>query len=513
MNGYKSGNIEYGGNAVAAMKNNTGVLLAGVAKSDITDAGKGLSVSDPLYVKALVLDDGATKIVFITMDIAAIKGKQGCPDIKLDVGENFMAELRARIQTELEIPGPNVLVNASHNHSAGCSRLCGGEKLLEKTVDTVSKAAQSMVEAEAGSGIGREDRISMNRILRLKNGRHWTIRHAYPCPPDEDVVDVGPTDPDIGVIAINHAGGRPLAVVYNFACHPITGVAGKDVSANLPGFASKVIEENLGHGAMAFFLQGAGGDIAEIFYKDIGCPRNTEALGTMLGLSALKALRNISAKTDIQLGLVSGTVELPFRTDIAGTVESLEKEQAGLLASLRGTSLNIKTFLQLYIQNSTNPDYPSDYSYKYLQEQKSGSAELARMDAGDRRNIEKYLNNIRAMEKLSKIQGDIAVLKAQQELISALGGDGIAVEAQGIKIGDCVVLASPCELLVEIGLNIKKASPYKKTFIAAYSNGNIHYAPPASYYGKGSYETNGCLLAPEWQRIYEKKAKELIACL
>ena len=84
---------------------------------------------------------------------------------------------------------------------------------------------------------------------------------------------------------------------------------------------------------------------------------------------------------------------------------------------------------------------------------------------------------------------------------------------QGIKIGDCVLISSPAEVLVEVGLNIKNASPYEHTFVAAFSNGYMHYGPPAAAYSKGGYEVTECLLAPEWQQIYEKKANAIICSL
>jgi hypothetical protein len=80
----------------------------------------------------------------------------------------------------------------------------------------------------------------------------------------------------------------------------------------------------------------------------------------------------------------------------------------------------------------------------------------------------------------------------------------------GIKIGQFVLITSPAEVLVEIGLNIKENSPHKYTFITSDSNGYLHYSPPASYYDKGGYEVTECLLSPQWQEIYEKKAKEII---
>jgi len=68
-------------------------------------------------------------------------------------------------------------------------------------------------------------------------------------------------------------------------------------------------------------------------------------------------------------------------------------------------------------------------------------------------------------------------------------------------------------MTVEIGLRIKKASPCPLTFIAAMSNGYLHYSPPAEDYAAGGYEVTECLLAPGWQRVYEKKVGELVGRL
>ncbi|MDF2717012.1 MAG: hypothetical protein K0R28_3937, partial [Paenibacillus sp.] len=49
-------------------------LRAGVAKIDITTDMEGVVISDRLYAKALVLDDGSTKAVIVAMDALAIGG-------------------------------------------------------------------------------------------------------------------------------------------------------------------------------------------------------------------------------------------------------------------------------------------------------------------------------------------------------------------------------------------------------------------------------------------------------
>jgi len=486
----------------------TGSLRAGVAKSNITTDAKGVVINDPLYAKALVLDDGKTRVAIIAMDVTAIGGRRITQGMLGDVGEDFLPKLRSRIQKELKIPDCNVLVNASHTHPPG-RLLCNDADQVARTFDAVSRALQNMTEVKIGWGCGYEDRITMNRTLRLKNGKCWTIRHTNPCPPDEEVAGVGPIDPEIGILRIDRVDGRPLAVVYNFACHPLFGDPRGAITANFPGFASKVIEENLGNDAMALFLQGAGGDIIDVLFKDFNRPRNIEPLGTMLGLSTLEALKKIQTK-DAKLSVISETIKLPRRTDIPERIEELQQEQAELLESLRFTSLNFKTFLPLHIKYALSPDYPADYSCRYLQDKKIGADELAAMDSLNRGNIKKYLNNIYAMEKLARIQDKLATLKKHQAINDEAGEATISAEVQGIKIGDCVLITSPAEVLVEVGLNVKKASPYKHTFMAAFSNGYMHYGPPATDYSKGGYEVTECLLAPQWQKIYEKKANEII---
>ena len=470
----------------------SGALRAGVAKSDITTEAEGVRVNDPLWAKVLVLDDGATRLAIIAMDATAIGGIGDIPD-------DFLPKLRARIQSELNIPGRNVLVNASHTHPPGPLH-CGPAEQVERTFDAVRRAAENMTPVRFGSGVGHEDRIMMNRTLRLKNGQGWTIRHSNPCPPDEEVEGVGPIDPEIGILRFDRTDGRPLAVVYNFACHPYNGAMRGGVTADFPGYASKVIEDSLGDGAMALFLQGAAGDITAILYKDVNRPRDSEPQGRMLGQSVVEALSDIQTE-DAGLSVLSEPLELPRRTDSLQRIESLLQEQAALLRSLRGTSLNIKTFLPLYIKQALDPDCPSYYSYRYLQAEKMETHELAAIDSQNRGNVAKYLRNIHAMEKLARIQDKVATFQRHQAINQESGQATVSTEVQGIRIGDCALITSPAEVLVEVGLNVKNASPFEHTFMAAFSNGYIHYGPPAADYDAGGYEVTECLLAPEWQRI------------
>jgi hypothetical protein len=290
------------------------------------------------------------------------------------------------------------------------------------------------------------------------------------------------------------------------------GVPSGGITANFPAFASGVIEETLGHDALAIFLQGAAGDIEEILYKDVTRPMDSEALGRILGLSTLKAYRAI-ATGDAKLKVISETIELPRRTDVASRVESLRKEQARLLESLRYTVLNFKTFVPLYLKNLMSRDYPLDDAYRYMQSASVHDQEPAGIDKRNRANLEKYIQNIYAMEKLARIEDDIGTLLLHDENAKRSGRPTITTEVQGIRIGDFVLITSPAEILVQVGLNVKQASPHEHTFMAAFSNGYTYYAPPAEEYARGGYEVMECELAPQWQKMYEKKAGEILGRL
>ena len=384
----------------------------------------------------------------------------------------------------------------------------------QRTVQAVKEAIQRMAPVTVGAGVGHEDRIMENRRLRLRSGQEADVRHAYSLPPDEDVSGVGPIDPAIGVLRLDRADGRTLAVVYNFACHPIQGVPNGGNTADLVGFASKVIEDNMSDGTRALFLQGCAGDVNPLWYKDVDHPRSAEPLGNMLGLSTLQAARQIQCREDGRLAVINETIELP-RADWAPRIAALEAEQKRLLESLQGTSLNLKTFLPLAVKYHLSSEYPSYYSHLYLHEKALGRDDLNKLDANNRQNMEQYVSNIHIMEQLTRIQTNLVLLRNHQATNAAAATRTLDVEVVGVRIGDWVLVTFPGELSVQIGLNIKKTSPHERTVVAGYTNGYIYYAPTAQQLGNpgAAQEDCDCLLAPPWQKIFEDKAAEILGRL
>lgn len=472
-----------------------GQLWAGAAKVDITH--RGGPVNDPLYVKALVLGNDATRVVIVTVDAVAV-AEIG------SIKNEYVGNVRAALQRELKIEPAHVLFNASHCHGIVAP------DVEQRTIAAVKAAWANLVPVKVGAGTGREDRVMENRRVRLKNGREADVRHAYSLPADELVAGIGPVDPEIGVIRLDRMNGKPLAVLYNFACHPIQSVPSGANSADMTGFASQVIEDNLGDGAIALFVQGCGGDINPVLYKEPSIPRDAEPLGNMLGLSTLQAVRKIETKEKGELKIFTEKLVLP-RSDNAQRIIALEAEQQRLLLSLKGTYLNFKTFYPLLVKYRASTDYPSSYSHRYMHDELIGRKDLVTLDADNRKRLQDYMDNIYAMEELTRLQTNLTLLRRHQARNQA-AGKTIEVEVMGLKVGDFRLVTFPGELTVDIGLNLKKASPHELTFVAGYSNGYIYYSPTAEQLKNVGHaqEDSDCLLAPEWQKIYEQKALELL---
>ena len=281
---------------------------------------------------------------------------------------------------------------------------------MARTIQAVRQAVKNLVPVKAGAGVGRETRIMENRRLILKDGSTVDVRHAYSLPPNDQVTAVGPVDPQIGVLRLDRLDGTPVAVVYNFACHPIANTPDRGNSADITGFASRTIEETLGKGAVALFVQGAGGDINPIDYKAVNHIRSAEPLGLMLGLSTLRAVRQIRCQPNADLNVHSEKLELP-RADLAPRIREMEAERGRLAESLKGTFLNLDEFLPLMMKYRLSTNSPSLSSYRYLHELKLERPNLSRLDAANRRHLQAYVRNVQTMEQITRLNTNLRLLK------------------------------------------------------------------------------------------------------
>jgi hypothetical protein len=130
-----------------------------------------------------------------------------------------------------------------------------------------------------------------------------------------------PFDPLIAVLRIDRLNGEPLAILVNYATHPVTfGSDALRYSADFPGVMCKVVEQGFGGKPLAFFVQGAAGDI-NVF--DAGTPINLDVVGRRdwagetLGKAAVSAAQQIQTTVDEnpQIDFANESLPLKLRWD------------------------------------------------------------------------------------------------------------------------------------------------------------------------------------------------------
>src|SRR5205823_2403872 len=99
----------------------------------------------------------------------------------------------------------------------------------------------------------------------------------------------------------------------------------------------------------------------------------------------------------------------------------------------------------------------------------------------------------RAEQILEKAKGrdlkGIEEIYARETVLIAKYPDTVKLKLQAIRIGDLGIAAIPCEVFTEIGLEIKKKSPLKRTFTVSLANGYNGYLPTPAQHALGGYET------------------------
>ena len=90
-------------------------------------------------------------------------------------------------------------------------------------------------------------------------------------------------------------------------------------------------------------------------------------------------------------------------------------------------------------------------------------------------------------------------------------GKSADIEIQVLKIGDIYILGLPGEVLVEIGLEIKKRAGLENLFVISLSNDAIGYVCHSEAYDEGGYEpTSGTNLAKGAGEIIIEEALNII---
>ena len=239
-----------------------GSLRAGAAKVDISPTKDMFpftsertygSIHDPIYARALVLDNGSMKVAFISMDLVEVVGGD---------------DLVKAVTDELKIPREHLILNATHDHNAPGP---GGGQVTKQiepwyaifkkgVVEAARQANANLQPARIGFGTGKAY-VNTNRDEKIGEGYHMGYAPE------------GPSDKTVAVIEVTNASGDPIAIYANYAVHGVvmflthTQDGQMQITGDLPGWTSNYVEGHFKN-AVALWTPGAAGDQNPIFMGD-----------------------------------------------------------------------------------------------------------------------------------------------------------------------------------------------------------------------------------------------------
>lgn len=227
-------------------------MRAGYGKTEITPplgvelAGYGYylkrratRVDDPLFVRAVALEDRGRTYVVVSCDI-------------LGLNRGIVGRVRAALLDKHAIPPSHVLIVSIHTHTAapaiaheGCGEVC------PEYVETLPGAILAAC----------EDALSdMRRVmsLRFSMGR-LDGQYAY-----NRAAEDGPVDDCARRFLLSRSERAPIALI-SYACHPVCRGRSTGVSADYPGRVCRMAEEK---GVLPVYLNGLCGDIDPLTCED-----------------------------------------------------------------------------------------------------------------------------------------------------------------------------------------------------------------------------------------------------
>lgn len=385
---------------------------------------------DDLYAKALVLDDGATRVALVTLDL-------------ISTTRSGTGQARAEITRQTGIPGDHVMISATHAHTGpelaergSRSLVASGtinpvtvtysEDLPGRIADSVRLAVSNLAPALISATRGRCEHLAYNRRFYLRDGTvAWNPGKRNP----DVMMPAGVTDPEVGVVLVEppHEPSSlvpAMATYVNFALHPDT-VSGARFSADFPGALSRRLADYHGASNVTLFANGTCGNLNHLDVQ-WGRQQSTRAeadrIGTILAASVFLAEKQLREVKPAPLRVMSERVQLPL-----APVTPEEVVEA---------RITVRT--------------------------------------GNDRTRENFMKLVKAHQVLD---------------VAAREGRPLEVEVQVMALGDELAWVSlPGEVFVELGLAIKKQSPFPQTMIAELANGSIGYIPDRRSYAEGNYE-------------------------
>ena len=401
-----------------------GTLRAGAAKVDVTPAAlprNYTGVLDRIYARAIVLENGDSRAALISVDAT------GIPDATWQA-------VTQQVEQELRIPSASILLTATHTHSvAGQS----GSDYVAKIVESVRAAHKALEPARVGYGTGASY-INVNRqIIDPATGRWW-----------EGANYEGPSDKTVAVLTFVRPNGEPLAVYYNYAVHGVITGQLDMISGDIPGAASRYVEEASGDKVVALWSSGAAGDQNPIYYQQT------------YDLRDIRVKEYARRGVDISNAMPPGGEGLD-RSDPA--VARLMNQQKQMVVSM-GQFLGEEV---MRVMRSTR--------------RADGAATLTGAQTTVTCPGRERTNDGRA-----GFEG------------SYRDGNPVEIRLGLLRIGDVVIGAVNAEVFNPIAMRFKAESPIKATMMATLTNGSARsgYIPDDESYGKYTFEVLSSRLKP-----------------
>lgn len=213
-----------GGVAKQALNPKIGTDLVGYSQQQNTSA-----IHDSIHARALVLSHNELSVALCSVEVCVI------PSL-------IIKTIRDEVAQHCNID--YVFIFSTHTHAAPALHIPENwhDSPITIIADTIKLAYDTRQEVTLGTGFGQLYGYSINR--------RWLNR---------------PIDPSVGVVRIDTRAGEPLALLSNFANHPVVlGYDNNQVSGDWPGFSSAALEAHFGNDFVALFGLGGAGDINPI---------------------------------------------------------------------------------------------------------------------------------------------------------------------------------------------------------------------------------------------------------
>lgn len=406
-------------------------------------------VHDDLYAKALVIEQDGEKVALVTCDLVGIE-------------ESIVREARASAEKTTGIAGDRIMISATHSHTGPllATRFLGsveGQPLsISKNYLSAlpDKIAESVRLADAGLSPARVW-AGTGHEESLSFNRRYLMKNGTvgwnPGKLNPDIVQpIGPIDPEVPVVYLESPDKKPVATYVNYAMHLDT-VGGTQFSADYAYTLSRLLGKIKGPEMLTLFTIGTAGNINHIDVKSRD-PQKGHSEAQRIG------------------------------TILAGEV--------------------LKTYAGLHRIATAAPRVRSEMVKLDMAPLQSGG------DLAKAREVVAKFGKPSAPPFLDQVHA-FKVLAIQER-----GGRPLEAEVQVMALGDELAwVGLPGEIFVELGIAIKKASPFRRTIVAELTNGSIGYVPNRKAYAEGAYEVISAQCAAGSGEVLVEAAIRLLSSL